>query len=204
MALQDLEKLEARMRRLEDILEIEKLQSRYQHYLSLGKADKVRELFAQKNRVSLEAGDSGVIEAEGSEEIRKKLFLGTGDKLKTVGRYSENHAVNPVIEVSKDGKTAKGVWFSPGIGTFASMNLQGWEWGKYDMDYVKEDGKWKIRHLRWYQTFETPFEKGWLYQQEFGSMRTRGIPPDKETTRHMPYSPYRINYMLPEPPEPDE
>ncbi len=72
------------------------------------------------------------------------------------------------------------------------------------MDYVKEDGKWKFLHLRWYITFNTPFEKGWLYQQAVNSARVPPYyPPDKESTHFMPYSPYRINYILPKPPEPE-
>jgi len=203
MALQDLEKLETRITRLEDVLGIEKLQSTYMHWLSLGRADKIVELFALKTLgVSAEAGDSGVF--EGPEGI-KRHFSGNAEKRFAIGVYNEHRCVNPVIEISRDGKTAKAAWFSPGIMVDASKNSQAWAWGKYDNDYVKEDGKWKIWHLRWYQTFETPFEKGWLYQQETGSMRKPPLyPPDKEITHHLPYSPYRINYMVPEPPEPDE
>lgn len=202
MTPQDLEKLEARITRLEDIKEIEKVQNKYMHWLSLGRGDKIVELFALKTPgVSAEAGDSGVF--EGVEGV-KRHFKVTTEKKPVIGYYSEVHAVNPVIEISKDGKKAKGVWLSPGIVAEASRNLQGWEWGKYDNDYVKVDGEWKILHLRWFQTFECSYEKGWLYEQEIESMRVPPLyPPDKAITHHLPFSRYRINYMLPEPPEPE-
>jgi len=203
MTPEDLKQLEARITRLEDIKEIEKVQNTYMHWLSLGRGDKIVELFALKTPgVSAEGGDSGVF--EGIEGV-KRHFKASAEKKPKIGHYSEYNAVNPVIEISRDGKTAKGVWFTPGIVTDALTKLQGWEWGKYDNDYVKEGGKWKIWHLRFRSTFETEFNKGWLYQQEFDSMRIPPLyPPDKETTRYLPYSPYRINYMVPEPPEPEE
>jgi hypothetical protein len=60
----------------------------------------------------------------------------------------------PVIEVAGDGKTAKGLWYSIGIGVRASVKNDGtytksteWMWEKYAVDFIKEDGKWKIWHL---------------------------------------------------------
>jgi len=204
MTSADLKQLEARVTRLEDILEIETLQNRYMHWLCLGRGDKIVDLFALKTSgVSAEAGDSGLF--VGIEGIKRHFKVGS-EKKPVIGHYAENHAVNPVIEVAEDGKTAKGVWFVPGMVADPDRKSQGWTFGKYDNDYVKEGGKWKIWHLHWVQTFETEFDKGWLYQQEIAitSMRLPPwYPPDKETTRHMPYSPYRINYMVPEPPEPE-
>jgi hypothetical protein len=60
----------------------------------------------------------------------------------------------PVIEVAGDGKTVKGLWYSIGIGVRANVNKDGtytksteWMWEKYAVDFIKEDGKWKIWHL---------------------------------------------------------
>lgn len=60
----------------------------------------------------------------------------------------------PVIEIAGDGKTAKGIWYSIGIGVRATVNNDGtytksteWMWEKYAVDFIKEDGKWKIWHL---------------------------------------------------------
>jgi hypothetical protein len=69
-----------------------------------------------------------------------------------------------VIEVMRDGKTAKGVWVSPGhLTTVSDRKLQAyWFWERYGVDFVKEDGKWKICHLRVYTDFLAPYEKNWV------------------------------------------
>jgi hypothetical protein len=75
--------------------------------------------------------------------------------------------------------------------------------GKYDMEYVKEDGEWKILKFAYRITFMCPYEKGWVDEPIGGSIA--GSPankPDKPTAQFMPYSKYRINVMGPPPPEP--
>lgn len=67
--------------------------------------------------------------------------------------YTIHTQTTPIIEVAGDGKTAKGIWYSPGIGTNVEITngkpeiSGGWFWEKYAVDFVKEDGKWKIWHL---------------------------------------------------------
>ena len=85
------------------------------------------------------------------------------------------HAMDTaVIEVAKDGKTAKGVWLSPGhescyIPDFSKFpdwkkgdplpeNLEimsscEWAWSKYYVDFIKEDGEWKFWRLRLWPIF---------------------------------------------------
>ncbi len=60
----------------------------------------------------------------------------------------------PVIEVALDGKTAKGLWYSIGQSVRGEVDSSGktsvgtgWMWEKYGVDFIKEDGKWKIWHL---------------------------------------------------------
>jgi hypothetical protein len=70
----------------------------------------------------------------------------------------------PIIEVAGDGKTAKGLWYSPGImANTAIVNGKvevsgGWFWEKYGVDFIKEDGKWKIWHIGMYYD---PTPPGW-------------------------------------------
>ena len=60
----------------------------------------------------------------------------------------------PIIEIAGDGKTAKGLWYSPGIRESVqiiddnAVTAGGWFWEKYGVDFVKEDGKWKIWHIQ--------------------------------------------------------
>ena len=127
----------------------------------------------------------------------------------------EHFSIDPVIEIASDRNTARGTWFSPGLGSFGPAQFQNWVWGKYDCDYIRQNGSWKLWHLRWYLTFFCAYEKGWVHQQEpeldSASESTRPKPrmighgaPDKPSTRHRPYKPNEVNYLLPEPPEPYE
>jgi hypothetical protein len=71
--------------------------------------------------------------------------------------YAMHTNTTPIIEVAGDGKTAKGTWYSPGMGLSAHIN--GTEvtyggtffWEKYGADFMKENGEWKIWHCQmWY------------------------------------------------------
>jgi hypothetical protein len=71
--------------------------------------------------------------------------------------YAMHTNTTPIIEIAGDGKTAKGTWYSPGMGLSAHIN--GTEvsyggtffWEKYGADFMKENGEWKIWHCQmWY------------------------------------------------------
>jgi hypothetical protein len=72
------------------------------------------------------------------------------------GEWASHTQTTAVIEVAGDGKTAKGVWQSPGLNFYTKVkdgkiNKRGaWFWEKYGADFVKEDGKWKIWHINMY------------------------------------------------------
>ncbi len=56
----------------------------------------------------------------------------------------------PLIEVAEDGKTAQGMWYSLGQVTNAGAdgNATGmWMHERYAVDFIKEDGQWKIWHF---------------------------------------------------------
>ncbi len=70
------------------------------------------------------------------------------------GEYVMHTQETPVIEVAGDGKTAKGLWYSIGQAVRGSVDADGktsvstgWMWEKYGVDFVKENGKWKIWHF---------------------------------------------------------
>jgi hypothetical protein len=70
----------------------------------------------------------------------------------------------PVIEVAEDGETAKGVWISPGYMTmpYRERLRAFWHWDRYGVDFIKEDGKWKIWHFFVGREFTSPYEKSWV------------------------------------------
>lgn len=68
-----------------------------------------------------------------------------------------------VIEVAADGKTAKGIWISPGTETAPSPGKEkgSWCWGKYEVEFIKEDGEWKFWHMTLFPLFLTPYNRSW-------------------------------------------
>ncbi len=203
-----LQELGTRVKRLEDIHEIMNLQSRYTHFLHMYNWGAIEDLFAQKTPgVTVEIGNSGVY--EGTEGV-KRTFSGrlASARKGRKGTLLLHMAVNPVIEVSRDGKTAKGLWHSPSVGVatdqgrpVASSGL-----GKYEVDYVKEDGKWKFWHFHYYTTMS--FDKAWEEKPGKSVFRTSleeayaAFKPDKPSTYHMPYDSNKEKVFQPPPPEP--
>ncbi|OFW56439.1 MAG: hypothetical protein A2133_11435 [Actinobacteria bacterium RBG_16_64_13] len=187
-----------------DELEIWKLQSLYSHLYYIGRRSQIPDLFAQKTPgVSLEIEDSGVY--EGIDSITRFWNTVFSDKKIGAGHLAIHMTVNPLIEIDRGRTKARGLWHSHG---YCSL-LEGGALkqflclGKYDMEYVKEDGQWKILKFAYRQAFMCPYEKGWVDEPVAASIA--GSPdniPDKPTTYYMPYSRYRKNVMEPPPPEP--
>ncbi len=187
-----------------DYLEIWKLQSLYSHLYYMGRRAEVPALFAQKTPgVSLEMEDSGVY--EGLESVTRFWNTIFDDKKIAAGHLAIHMTVNPLIEINGDRSKAKGVWHSHG---YCSLPVEGALkqflcLGKYDMEYVKEDGRWKILKFAYRQAFMCSYEEGWVKEPVAASIA--GSPqniPDKPPTHYMPYSRYRINVFEPPPPEP--
>ncbi len=132
----------------------------------------------------------------------------------------------PVIEVAGDGKTAKGIWYSPGMGLMA--NIEGDDakvgsvffWEKYAGDFILEDGKWKIWHLQMAYDFTPGLPESMIenlsvingaadHEEDTGPMREagermEGLPPGfkKPAYSYPVYSPSRPGLIYPRIPEP--
>lgn len=69
-----------------------------------------------------------------------------------------------VVEVAEDGQTVRGVRISPGFET-ANEGPEGhqgmWAWSKYGVDFILEDGEWKIWKMKVYPLFQAPYDTCW-------------------------------------------
>lgn len=201
--------LEEKIERLEAVHEIQNLMGRYSYYHTANMHEETVELWAKKTPgVRADIPSFGLY--EGIEGI-ERLFVGAHNILGEEARIGEMHMhtlTTPVIEVAGDGKTAKGVWISPGHETNGlSGKMQAfWAWLKYGADFVKEDGKWKFWHLRVYGIFFTPYEKSWVESAlPPGEVSLPNeVKPDRKTTYWTSYSPTGKTELIPVPPEPYE
>jgi hypothetical protein len=100
----------------------------YQYYVKSNNEEKKRDL------ESLAAADSSI-------EI-------TPDNL-GIGSMLMHTLTTPYVEVAGDGKTAQGLWYSPGQVTVAHPNKVDcmWMYEKYGVDFIRESDGWKIWHL---------------------------------------------------------
>lgn len=210
-----LQQLEAEVTRLKeqvaenarawDYLEIWKLQSLYSHLYHIGMRKEIPSLFAQKTPgVSLEIEDSGVY--EGLESVKRFWTTIFSEKSHmTEGFMAIHMTLNPLIEINKQGTRARGLWHSHGFATMRTPRglIPFLCLGKYDMEYVREDGQWKILKFVYRLTFMSPYDKGWVEEPQGASIAASPLnSPDKPTTYHMPYNKDRVNIMQPPPPPP--
>jgi len=200
--------LEERIQRLEDIHEIQNLMSTYEYLHTAGLQEETSELFAKNTPgASVEIANWGVY--EGFEGV-KRMYVGVhnfmeGDR---TGQMNMHTLTTAIIEVAGDGRTAKAVWISPGHETmkYSGKVTACWAWCKYGVDFIKEDGKWKLWHLHVYGIFHTPYEKSWIESPAFGRPDLpEDLKADKPSSRPFwMYSPDGKTDDYPMPPEPYE
>jgi hypothetical protein len=99
-------------------------------------------------------------------EALSKLYPEIENKPENLGaghEYAMHTNTTPVIEVAGDGKTAKGIWYSPGIGLSARLNGTNvsyggtFFWEKYGADFIKENGVWKMWHCQMFYDWTPSF-----------------------------------------------
>lgn len=194
--------LEDRLERLEDAHEIENLMGRYAFLHTAGRHEEVAELYAQrKPGVRVDMLGWGVY--EGTEGVRRfarvfQFLEGDGK-----GQLHMHPMTTPVIEVAGDGQTAKGVWITPGLNTVIAEKAQAfWSWCKYGVDFVKEDGQWKLWHVHVYGIFMTPYEQSWAETTPPPPPSMEGeLKPDRPSPHLWMYSPTAVTELEPAPPE---
>ncbi len=100
------------------------------------------------------------------------------------GKLIFHYLASPLIEIAGDGQTAKGMWIMTGLESGLTKpeyakNLPGWMhvpqvtvdgkqvwmhrvYAKYGVDFIKQDGQWKIWHFRCFEVVREPYGKGWI------------------------------------------
>ena len=215
-------KIEEREHRIgiqEDVTEIMNLMSKYEHWHVATKIHETWKLYAMKTPdVSAEIADWGVWVGPESVkklyDIRHRMVNPDGSLMR--GGMFEHHLTTYAIQVAKDRKTAKTIFWSPGHESWVSGDKKEatWCWGRYGIDFIKEDGEWKIWHLKWYTGFRQDFYTSWQepttvpYGEEdmeetgLGKEKFAESAPDKPTTYDNPYTVDCVLEVMPPYPEP--
>ena len=103
----------------------------------------------------------GVATTRGHAELRS-LF----ERFAKQVSFSQHNVFNPRIVVK--GNTAHGSWNLLGPFTFREGKRQLWVAVRYEEDYVKIAGKWKIQYLRGIGRMAAPYEEGWESTKDAG------------------------------------
>jgi len=212
--LKRLERLEKQAQRNSDYIEISNLHGRYNHLVLGHNWEKiVDEMFAKKTPgVKAEIVESGVF--HGIEGVKKVFIEMLGKLYNYKGNLALHELTTPVIEISRDGRTARGMWYTWGANTFydpVKGTVAIWQVIKYNHKFVKEDGKWKFLDYRAYLMFRSSFDKGWVKEPVIQGSTIKGpdevqaIKSDEPTSFHDPYDPTRDwGASVPLPPEPED
>jgi len=154
-----IEQLQWRVQRLEDIQAIERLTRAYGYFVDKNLWNQVVPLFADDATVELD--ERGVF--VGKAGI-KRMFLddfGDGRSGLKYGTLFNHIQAEGIVDVDPDGKHAEGRWHAIiQVAGFHGKNGF-WSDGVYENRYVKENGVWKFERMRFWPTYYIAFPDNW-------------------------------------------
>lgn len=138
---------------------VQNLMGRYTYYQFADKQLETAALYALKTpgvKVELPSGQPAI----GGAAV-KAFYEKSAQTKKADGQFHLHPMQTPVVEIAGDGKTAKGVFLSLGAGAHSGDDAGVWAWVRYGVDFIQEEGEWKIWHLHAYPIFSTSYYKSW-------------------------------------------
>jgi hypothetical protein len=163
--------LRSRVRELEDVRELQNLMARYcasvraSQFLSGG-----LDLFAHDS-ATVCVEEIGMRRWEGREELQRwcQFRAAEADRNRRGGVPVELDLTTPSIAVTDDGNTAHALWSVSGyrqaVGETCRVH------GKIHVDFLREDGEWKIWHLRFQTSLMAPLESSWRGEDDHGRVK---------------------------------
>jgi hypothetical protein len=170
----------------------ENLMNKYQFYHMRGMRTEETLLFALNSPGACVEMLWGIYD-EPEGVLRWKKMEGFG-KPREKGAFPMHGMTTPVIEVAKDGETARGLWLMIGAesGQFPgeAEARACWAAGQFAMDFIKENGEWKIWKYNTTGLIYSPFEKGWHKEnaEVLEGMLAREFPEDEQADRPASYA----------------
>jgi hypothetical protein len=210
-----LDLLEERLDRQEDIEAIRRLAFSYGYYMDNGLYDQVLSLMSEKI-VSCEVGGYGVFLGKaGCTRLWKGVmggYYGGNENRIYFGKLVKHYLVKDVITVDPGGKTASARIDYIGIGgTFQRADTTnqdgspktgsppGFQFGVYSMNFVKEDGIWKIG--KFWLHFDTSafLAPDWSSNPPYRCVDKKELPDLPSTSYHPFPEVNRIPFQYPNP-----
>ncbi|OIJ65012.1 nuclear transport factor 2 family protein [Streptomyces mangrovisoli] len=204
------EDLALRIERLEAVVEVQNVMSKYEYLHSAYMNDRIVELFADRDDIVI---DMPFGRWYGKDAARRCFGVAFGEELTPRdlrGELVDHTLTTPVIEVAKDARTAKAVWNSPGheahrfFWVDGSPRIAFWYWCKYAVDFIRTEHGWRIWHLAVHQTFAADYDKSVVAGEAPPEppMPTGWAAPDEPAADSTVYDAQRAPRLIPVPPEP--
>ena len=154
---QRVDHLEALTERVEAISAITRLQHAYGHYSELGLWHDFADLFAD---TGIGHYTQGALDREGIRALFLKE-VGGGRLGLADGRIYPHISMQPVVTLAADGQSGKGRWHIMAmLGGYERS--ASWAGGVYENEYVRENGVWKFKDVRYLPQYSGRYEDpGW-------------------------------------------
>ncbi len=152
-----IDKLARDVERAESIRTVKNLQRTYAQYSQYALWNEMADLFTKD--AILIFGDE-LVNGRNEIGVFLKEHEGRGHNGLLPGEVHTQLIDEPVVNLSVDGKSAKGRWY----GFFLMCDSKGnasIEGGVFENEYVQEEHSWKIGKLHYYPQFAGPYETGW-------------------------------------------
>ncbi len=143
--------------RAESLRAVKRLQRTYAQYSQYGLWNEMAELFASDGALIL--GDRS---AQGRKAIAELLTKRSGADRQGLGPGAIHTQLidEPVVNLSTDGRSAKGRWYGFFLLSDAKGNAS-IEGGVFENAYVRRQGEWKIAVLHFYPQYAGAYATGW-------------------------------------------
>lgn len=207
----ELETILLELNRLKSVNAIQNMISTTSYMFAIGEYSTIFSFFAQRSDITAEISGAG--RQTGHDAVRQLLVDAwetyarqSSERLRSVfpqdaspedrnGLLDLRALASPVIEVAGDGQTAKGLWLVPGTQTFVpdggEIPVAHWVWTKLAVDFIQEDGRWRIWHLLSVPVLASPYHRSWVE-----------TALDKAPNSVTLNNPYDVHGTYPHPPAP--
>jgi hypothetical protein len=190
-----------RLRTLEDIEAIKRLQKAYGYYVEHMMYQEIVDCFSDSPDVVLNWLEGQYLGKEGVKKYFEFMKQAPPEFSHQVMQIAG------IVDIEPDGKIARGRWYAFG-GIFVPRDggmRRSFVSGIYEMVYIKENGVWKILSLKWVIPYAIRIAEGWarpedvtapFYNDEFKGPRP-DIPVNKADLRYVSGYIFPFHYKHP-------
>ena len=143
-----LARVEAQLHELQDREAIRELRCRYHEYVNQGRWSEIPDLFTEDAEL-----DFGYLGKERGRERLARLFQGASQLLPFVKQFIHNHT----IELQGERGTGTSYLEAKSVSGGKAYVVA----GRYDDQYVRQDGEWRFARMDLTPYFTVPFDEGW-------------------------------------------